>query len=141
MIGVDCHTSFQQIAFFEEETGECGEQQLSYTRKPNASTAVLPTSTNSPIPLSSPPSAPPLTPIPSLSVSSLPAEPQTSAPVPHPSKPGQTIPTSVIALQILNPVYSAPLLATPTAQSTTKHSSSATSLVFTSAFSGYDTRP
>jgi hypothetical protein len=29
LIGVDYHPSFQQIAFFEEETGECGEQQLS----------------------------------------------------------------------------------------------------------------
>ena len=26
LIGVDYHPSFQQIAFFEEETGECGEQ-------------------------------------------------------------------------------------------------------------------
>jgi hypothetical protein len=87
LIGIDRHTSFQQIAFFEEETGECDEQQLSRTRKPNASTPVLPASTNSSIPLSSPPSAPPSTPIPSLSVSSLPAQPQTSAPVPHSSKP------------------------------------------------------
>jgi hypothetical protein len=28
LIGVDYHPSFQQIAFFEEETGECGERQL-----------------------------------------------------------------------------------------------------------------
>ena len=26
IIGVDYHPSFQQIAFFEEETGECGER-------------------------------------------------------------------------------------------------------------------
>jgi hypothetical protein len=30
MIGVDYHPSFQQIAFLEEETGECGEQQLNH---------------------------------------------------------------------------------------------------------------
>jgi hypothetical protein len=28
LMGVDYHPSFQQIAFFEEETGECGERQL-----------------------------------------------------------------------------------------------------------------
>jgi hypothetical protein len=28
LIGVDCHPSFQQIAFFVEETSECGEQEL-----------------------------------------------------------------------------------------------------------------
>jgi transposase len=28
IIGVDYHPSFQQIAFFVEETGECGERQL-----------------------------------------------------------------------------------------------------------------
>ena len=28
MIGVDYHPSFQQIAFFVEDTVECGEQQL-----------------------------------------------------------------------------------------------------------------
>jgi len=30
MIGVDYHPSFQQIAFFVEETGECGEQRLNH---------------------------------------------------------------------------------------------------------------
>ena len=28
IIGADYRPSFQQIAFFEEETGECGERQL-----------------------------------------------------------------------------------------------------------------
>ncbi|HEY6384262.1 MAG TPA: hypothetical protein VIX91_01115 [Candidatus Acidoferrum sp.] len=28
IIGVDYHPSFQAIAFFVEETGECGEQEL-----------------------------------------------------------------------------------------------------------------
>jgi hypothetical protein len=31
IIGVDYHPSFQQIAFFEGETGECGEQQLNHS--------------------------------------------------------------------------------------------------------------
>jgi transposase len=31
IIGVDYHPSFQQIAFFEEETGECGERQLNHS--------------------------------------------------------------------------------------------------------------
>jgi transposase len=31
MIGLDYHPSFQQIAFLEEETGECGEQQLNHS--------------------------------------------------------------------------------------------------------------
>jgi hypothetical protein len=30
IIGADYHPSFQQIAFFSEETGECGEQRLSH---------------------------------------------------------------------------------------------------------------
>jgi transposase len=30
LIGVDYHPSFQQIAFFDEETGECGERQLNH---------------------------------------------------------------------------------------------------------------
>jgi len=30
IIGTDYHPSFQQIAFFSEETGECGEQRLSH---------------------------------------------------------------------------------------------------------------
>jgi len=30
LIGVDYHPSFQQIAFFEEETSECGERQLNH---------------------------------------------------------------------------------------------------------------
>ena len=28
LIGVDYHPSFQQIAFFVEETGECGESAV-----------------------------------------------------------------------------------------------------------------
>jgi transposase len=31
LIGVDYHPSFQQIAFFKEETGECGERQLHHS--------------------------------------------------------------------------------------------------------------
>jgi len=31
LIGVDYHPSFQTIAFFVEETGECGEQELSHS--------------------------------------------------------------------------------------------------------------
>jgi transposase len=31
LIGVDYHPSFQQIAFFEEETGEFGERQLNHS--------------------------------------------------------------------------------------------------------------
>jgi transposase len=31
LIGVDYHPSFQQIAFLEEETGECGERQLNHS--------------------------------------------------------------------------------------------------------------
>ncbi len=31
MIGVDYHPSFQQISFFVEETGECGERQLNHS--------------------------------------------------------------------------------------------------------------
>jgi transposase len=31
LIGVDYHPSFQQIAFFVEETGECGERQLNHS--------------------------------------------------------------------------------------------------------------
>ena len=31
LIGVDYHPSFQQIAFFEDETGECGERQLNHS--------------------------------------------------------------------------------------------------------------
>ena len=31
LIGVDYHPSFQQIAFFEEETGECGDRQLHHS--------------------------------------------------------------------------------------------------------------
>ena len=30
IIGADYHPSFQQIAFFSEETGECGEQRLNH---------------------------------------------------------------------------------------------------------------
>ena len=31
IIGCDYHPSFQQIAFFTEETGECGERQLNHS--------------------------------------------------------------------------------------------------------------
>jgi Transposase len=31
LIGVDYHPSFQMIAFFDEETGECGEQELNHS--------------------------------------------------------------------------------------------------------------
>jgi transposase len=31
LIGVDYHPSFQTIAFFDEETGECGEQELHHS--------------------------------------------------------------------------------------------------------------
>jgi transposase len=31
IIGVDYHPSFQQIAFFDQETGECGERRLSHS--------------------------------------------------------------------------------------------------------------
>jgi hypothetical protein len=31
LIGVDYHPSFQTIAYFEEETGECGEQELNHS--------------------------------------------------------------------------------------------------------------
>jgi transposase len=31
IIGVDYHPSFQQIAFFVEETGECGERRLNHS--------------------------------------------------------------------------------------------------------------
>src|SRR5437870_12338551 len=30
IIGVDYHPSFQQIAFLDQETGECGEQPLNH---------------------------------------------------------------------------------------------------------------
>ena len=30
IIGVDYHPSFQQIAFFDEETKECGERRLNH---------------------------------------------------------------------------------------------------------------
>jgi hypothetical protein len=30
IIGADYHPSFQRIAFFSEETGECGERRLSH---------------------------------------------------------------------------------------------------------------
>ena len=33
IIGVDYHPSFQTIAFFVEETGECGEQELNLLEK------------------------------------------------------------------------------------------------------------
>jgi hypothetical protein len=31
LIGVDCHPSFQTIAFFVEETGEYDEQELNHS--------------------------------------------------------------------------------------------------------------
>ena len=31
IIGVDYHPSFQQIAFFDRETGECGERRLNHS--------------------------------------------------------------------------------------------------------------
>jgi transposase len=31
IMGVDYHPSFQQIAFFKEETGECGERRLNHS--------------------------------------------------------------------------------------------------------------
>lgn len=31
IIGVDYHPSFQQIAWVDKETGECGEQQLNHS--------------------------------------------------------------------------------------------------------------
>jgi hypothetical protein len=31
IIGVDYHPSFQAIAFFVEETGECGERELKHS--------------------------------------------------------------------------------------------------------------
>jgi transposase len=31
LIGVDYHPRFQAIAFFVEETGECGEQELNHS--------------------------------------------------------------------------------------------------------------
>jgi transposase len=31
IIGVDFHPSFQQIAFMDQETGECGERRLNHT--------------------------------------------------------------------------------------------------------------
>jgi hypothetical protein len=31
IIGVDYHPSFQQIAFMDQETGECGERELNHS--------------------------------------------------------------------------------------------------------------
>jgi transposase len=31
IIGVDCHPSFQQIAFLDQETGECGDRRLNHS--------------------------------------------------------------------------------------------------------------
>jgi transposase len=31
IIGVDYHSSFQQIAFLDQETGECGERRLDHS--------------------------------------------------------------------------------------------------------------
>jgi hypothetical protein len=33
LIGVDYHPSFQTIAFFVEETGECGDQELNHSQR------------------------------------------------------------------------------------------------------------
>jgi len=33
LIGVDYHPSFQTIAFFVEETGECGERELNHSEE------------------------------------------------------------------------------------------------------------
>jgi transposase len=30
IVGIDYHPSFQQIAFLDQETGECGEQRLNH---------------------------------------------------------------------------------------------------------------
>jgi hypothetical protein len=35
IIGVDYHPSFQAIAFFVEETAECGEQELNHGKRKN----------------------------------------------------------------------------------------------------------
>jgi hypothetical protein len=40
IIGVDYHPSFQQIAFFVEETGECGEQELNHRLENHAGLSV-----------------------------------------------------------------------------------------------------
>ena len=45
LIGVDYHPSFQQIAFFVEETGECDERQLNHSNgeaEPTRIKAVMP---------------------------------------------------------------------------------------------------
>ena len=39
IIGCDFHPSFQQIAYVDQETGECGERRLNH---PRGSGAVLP---------------------------------------------------------------------------------------------------
>ena len=31
IIGLDYHPSFQQIAFWDQETGECGERRLNHS--------------------------------------------------------------------------------------------------------------
>jgi len=36
IIGVDCHPSFQAMAFLMEETGECGEQELVMDKQRNS---------------------------------------------------------------------------------------------------------
>jgi len=40
IIGVDYHPSFQAIAFFVEETGECGEQELNHRLENHPGVAV-----------------------------------------------------------------------------------------------------
>jgi tRNA splicing endonuclease len=33
MLGADCHPSLHTIAFFMEETGECGQQELNHSEE------------------------------------------------------------------------------------------------------------
>ena len=40
IIGVDYHPSFQQMAFLDQETGECGERQLNHRLENHAGLAV-----------------------------------------------------------------------------------------------------
>jgi len=40
IIGCDYHPAFQQIAFVDTETGECGERQLQHREEAEKSTAI-----------------------------------------------------------------------------------------------------
>ena len=40
IIGVDYHPSFQQIAFLDETTGECGDRRLNHRLENHAGLAV-----------------------------------------------------------------------------------------------------